>query len=65
MPSRRTGRGEKMDDKEKVPQDGTLYKMAPYRCGRRTPERVRKQIRKAMQAERRRRLLAELISRAR
>lgn len=50
---------------KEAPQDGTSYSLAPYRCGRRTPERVRKQIRKVMQAERRRRLLAELISRAR
>lgn len=55
--------GEKMDEKEKVPQNGTLYKMAPYRCGRRTPERVRKQIRKAMQAERREQLLSKPLVR--
>lgn len=46
------------DGKNKeVPQEGTSYSMAPYSGGRRTPERIRKQVRKAMQAERYKRVL--------
>lgn len=54
------------DGKNKeVPQEGTSYSMAPYSGGRPTPERIRKQVRKAMQAERYKRVLCELTSRNR
>lgn len=48
---------------KEAPQGGTSYSMALYSCGRPTPERIRKQVRKAMQAERYKRVMRELISR--
>lgn len=50
---------------KEAPRDGTSYSLAPYSGGRPAPERIRKQVRKAMQAERYRRLLDEWISRNR
>lgn len=50
---------------KEAPQDGTSYSLAPYSGGRPTPERIRKQVRKAMQAERYKRVMHELISRNR
>ena len=50
---------------KEAPQGGTSYSMALYSSGRRTPERIRKRVRKAMQAERYKRVLYELTSRNR
>ena len=66
-PSRRKGKGEGMatEKNKQAPRDGTSYSLTPYSGGRPAPERIRKQVRKAMQAERYRRLLDECISRNR
>lgn len=45
------------DKNKEAPQGGTSYSMALYSSGRRTPERIRKQVRKAMQAEKYKRVL--------
>lgn len=48
---------------KEAPQDGTSYSLAPYSGGRPAPERIRKQVRKAMQAERREQLLSKPLVR--
>lgn len=45
------------DKNKEAPQGGTSYSMALYSSGRRTPERIRKQVHKAMQAEKYKRVL--------
>ena len=48
---------------KEAPRDGTSYSLEPYSGGRPAPERIRKQVRKAMQAERYKCVMRELISR--
>ncbi len=48
---------------KEAPRDGTSYSLAPYSGGWCTPERIRKQVRKVMQAERYKCVMRELISR--
>ena len=48
---------------KEAPRDGTSYSLAPYSGGRPAPERIRKQVRKAMQAERREQLLSKPLVR--
>lgn len=54
-----------IEKNKEASQGGTSYSMAPYSGGRPTPERIRKQVRKAMQAERYKCVMRELISRNR
>lgn len=48
---------------KEAPRDGTSYSLAPYSGGWCTPERIRKQVRKVMQAERREQLLSKPLVR--